>query len=107
MIMMPPLPEVLDNGFTPLQAYLQDDGENYARLGVYRYSGVVLAQRVDEDNPNQDRWATWTLHFEPMTGNWETTSGDYFSEIDRARYLFGRKVAAHCWGATMRGMTKS
>lgn len=98
-----PMVVLANKGWNPLQTYTQDNGPDHISEGLPRYIGTVLAQRLAEtDNP--DRWAVWAMMYNEATYSWDTVSGDYFSDLNQARFCFGWRLHQSCWGATLRGI---
>lgn len=99
-----PKPEIppitLQNDFVAIQVYAQDNGDTHYQDGLHRYTGVVLGKRKRSKGFHD--YATWSMHFHDDA--WECNGGDYFDDLDLARYNFGLKLMRNCWGATLRAM---
>lgn len=93
-------PVVLRNGFMVTQAYVQDNGPMHYQDGLHRFSGVVLGTRIKSKGFHS--YATWSTFFQDDL--WECVGGDYFDDLDLARFNFGLKLKRNCWGATLRAL---
>jgi hypothetical protein len=91
----------LTNGFVAIQVYAQDNGENNNQ-GIRRYTGTVLGQRKNSKGFHD--YAVWSMWYDERDEDWECNGGDYFDDLDQARYQFGLRLMRNCWGATLRAM---
>lgn len=95
-------PVKLSNGFIASQVYTQDNGLLSYQDGTHRFTGVVLGTRVQTKGFHD--YATWSMWWDTIEQRWECNGGDYFDDLDLARFNFGLKLKRNCWGATLRAL---
>lgn len=93
-------PEVIIPHWIAISSFVQDNGINHHDMGEHRFAGAVLCRRAVPKG--FDDFAVWSIYYQGDA--WERSGGDYLTDINLARFAFGRRVVNNSWGATARGM---